>query len=471
MLAEIVNPNIANFIHSLRDIGYSFEVAVADLIDNSIAAKAKNLKILTLVDPSLIFVMLDDGSGMSEDELVEAMRLSSRSPLEIRDKHDLGRFGLGLKTASFSQCRKLTVISKKNDKISAKQWDLDYISSENKWLLITPENFENFPLYNNLCRQESGTLVAWESLDRIDKTGHAFMTEKLRKHLALVFHRYLEGIERQKPVNIVINNHAVKPFNPFNVSNNFTQELPLEKIRLHGSLIKIQPYILPHHSKLSQEEYNLYATEEGYIKSQGFYLYRRNRILIHGTWWGLHRALDAHKLVRIKIDIENDIDSFWGIDIKKSIARPSDEIRADLKRIIALTTARGSRPFIGRGKKIEDKTVTQIWDILPINNELRFVINKNHPLYKKLLNNISDEALFDLDFYIKSIEAFLPIDAIQYNLQANPHAVNQKLSLTENDISALVIQIKSAGLPEDYIDELLKTELFINQQELLSNGK
>jgi Histidine kinase-, DNA gyrase B-, and HSP90-like ATPase len=466
--AEIVNPNIANFIHSLRDIGYSFEVAVADLIDNSIAAKAASINIYTVTQPVTIFSMLDDGFGMDEHEIVEAMRLSSKSPLELRDKSDLGRFGLGLKTASFSQCRKLTVVSKKNNITVARQWDLDYISEKNEWLLITPTDVQTLPLYEELSSRVSGTLITWELLDRLDSKAHAYTLDKLRNHLSLVFHRYIEGVDRNKGLKIIVNNNIVLPFNPFNVTNNFTQELPLEKVWLHGSLIKIQPYILPHHSKLSQQEYNLYATEEGYIKSQGFYLYRRNRILIYGTWWGLHKALDAHKLVRIKIDIENDIDSLWGIDIKKSIARPCDDIRNDLKRIIALTTQRGSRPFTGRGKKIEDKSTIQVWNIIPINNQFRFVLNRSHPIFTSLLNHISSEEKTQLDMYLKAVEAYLPLDAIQYNLQANPHSLAQNSALSENDIIELADLMKSANLPDDYINALLKTELFINRPELLS---
>lgn len=466
--AEIVDPNIANFINSLRDIGYSFEVAVADLIDNSIAAKAANIDIYTVTNPSPVFALLDDGAAMDDLELVEAMRLSSKSPLDARDKNDLGRFGLGLKTASFSQCRKLTVLSKKNGTISARQWDLDYISKENKWLLITPEEITALPLYDRLDAATTGTLVCWQVIDRLDKNGHAYMIDKLRRHLSLVFHRYLEGIDRYKALKIIVNENPVAPFNPFNTSNAFTQELPLEKIWLHGSLIRIQPYILPHHSKLTQNEYNLYATEDGYIKSQGFYLYRRNRILIYGTWWGLHKALDAHKLVRIKIDIENDIDSLWGIDIKKSIARPCDEIRNDLKRVIDLATQRGARPYTGRGKKIEDKKIIQVWDILPINNELRFTLNSQHPLYHALNDLLDPHEKVLLNSYLRSIEAYLPLDAIQYNLQANPHAIRQEGALSEKDLAELAERLRNANFTDDYITDLIKTELFINRPELLS---
>ena len=140
---EIVNPNVKNFIKSLRDIGYTFEVAVADVIDNSITAKSKNIKIHSTNESNLIFSIFDDGIGMNEKELIEAMRLSSKDPDEKRDSKDLGKFGLGLKTASFSQCRQLTVITKKNNIVSTRKWDLDFISQKNEWYLLTPSDWQN----------------------------------------------------------------------------------------------------------------------------------------------------------------------------------------------------------------------------------------------------------------------------------------------------------------------------------------
>jgi hypothetical protein len=324
----IVNPNVQNFILSLRDIGYSFEVAVADLIDNSITAKSSLIKIYSVSEPNLIFCLLDNGFGMDESELIECMRLATKNPLDNRDPEDLGRFGLGLKTASFSQCKKLTVVSKKNGTLSAKQWDLDFISKKNEWLLKTIDYYEHIPLLDELIKNESGTLIFWEEIDRSEKNNFSNVIDRLRKHLALVFHRFLEGADR-KALKIVINENNIKPFNPFNLNHPATQQTGLEKIMIYDSVINVQPYILPHHSKLSQQEYELYATEDGYIKSQGFYLYRGNRILIYGTWWGLHKSLDAHKLVRIKIDIPNNMDTQWGIDIKSQ----SQDLQKKLKLI------------------------------------------------------------------------------------------------------------------------------------------
>jgi hypothetical protein len=466
---EIVNPNVGNFIESIRDIGYSFEVAVADLIDNSITAGCSDLQIVLVPLPELVFSLLDNGAGMSENEIVEAMRLASRNPKEIRSKTDLGRFGLGLKTASFSQCRKLTVVSKKDDIISCRQWDLDYISEQNQWLLITPEEYSSLPLLNELKKLKSGTLVCWQLIDRCDKDNLSGVIDQVRKHLALVFHRFLEGAD-QKSVKIKINNNPVLPFNPFNLNHPATQQLHLEKIKIFNSEVSVQPFILPHHSKLSQKEYDYYATEEGYIKSQGFYLYRGNRILIYGTWWNLHKTVDAHKLVRIKIDIPNNMDALWGIDIKKSIARPAEAIKNDLRRIISRVTEMGSKPFTGRGRKIEDKTVIQFWEIMPLNDDFRFAINAHHPLYADLDADLNSETRQKLDIYLKGLQAYLPIDAIQFKLQNSPHQLKQETALSETDIEELTERLLGAGLPQSYIDELLKTEIYKNRKDLIKNA-
>jgi hypothetical protein len=467
-----VNPNVSNFVTSLRDIGYTFEIAVADVLDNSIAANATHIKIYTVSEPELIFCMLDDGFGMSSEELVEAMRLATKNPKSERKKNDLGRFGLGLKTASFSQCKKLTVASKKNGLISARQWDLDYIEEKNKWLLITPEPtwIERLPMINELKNQEHGTLVVWQEIDGYQKRTFSDDINRLRKHLSLVFHRFLEGIVGAGSLTITINNNPLKAFNPFNINHPATQQISSEKIKMNNSTINIQPFILPHHSKVSQQEYEQYATEEGYTKSQGFYLYRANRLLIYGTWWGLHKAIDAHKLVRVKIDILNNQDKYWGIDIKKSTANPIVEIKIDLKRIIKQITEMGSRPYTGRGRKIEDKLTTRFWEMVAFNEGFRFALNPKHPILEKLISEISDENNELLNMYLMGLQAYLPLDAIQAQLQQSPHKINQEGALTEEEVYALAEQLKASGLDKSYIESLLKTEIFKNHKELLMIG-
>lgn len=471
MQTEPVNPNIKNFVVSLRDIGYTFEIAVADIIDNSISAEASNIQIYTVAVPNKIFCLLDDGNGMDGAELVEAMRLASKNPHEIREATDLGRFGLGLKTASFSQCKRLTVVSKKESIVSAKQWDLDFISEKDAWLLVTPneEYINNLPLVEQLLSQKSGTLVVWESIDKVQAADYSDLIDKLRKHLSLVFHRFLDGSERFKKFSITINNNPLKAFNPFNPTHQSTHEVSPEKISLYGSDITIQPFVLPHHSKLSQQEYERYATEDGYTKSQGFYLYRANRLLIYGTWWGLYRMTDSSNLVRIKIDIPNNQDHLWGIDIKKSTAKPIVELKSDLKRIIKQAIDVGSRPYTGRSRKIQDSTVKRFWNLIPTDNGFRFSISHEHPLYQELARQIPKEALDLFDIYLKGLQVYLPLEAIQAKLHQSPHELDQMSALTEAEIIKLAEIIKSSDVNQDYIEALLKTEIFKNRKELLDN--
>lgn len=466
----VVDPNVGNLITSLRDIGYTFEIAIADVIDNSISASARNIHILAVTQPETTVSIVDDGVGMDNDELIEAMRLATQHPLDVRDELDLGRFGLGLKTASFSQCKKLTVASKKNGMLSIKQWDLDFISTKNQWMLVTPDiaDYQTLSSFQNLLEYENGTIVIWEELDRLNGVDFPTLIDSLRKHLSLVFHRFLEQIGTKK-IRISINNNPLEPFNPFNIDNAATQQINEEKIKIFNEYIIIQPYILPHHSKTSQQEFERYATEDGYTKSQGFYLYRGNRLLIYGTWWGLHKISDAHKLVRIKIDISNTQDSNWGIDIKKSTAKPIPEIRVDLKRIIAEVTERGSRPYTGRGKKISDKLTKRFWDMVPENETIRFVLALDHPIYQELVSKLDDSTQELLKIYLKGIQAYLPLEAIQAQLNQNPHSIKQQSLIEEQEVLRLAEILKDLHLDNDALEMLLKTEIFKNRKDLLES--
>jgi len=468
MKTEKVQPNVANFIKSIRDVGYTFDVAIADIIDNSISVKAINIKILALSQPNLLVNILDNGYGMDEKELVEAMRLASKNPNLQRDKNELGKFGLGLKTASFSQCKKLTVISKKNNNISIRQWDLDYIEKQNEWFLITPniDEYKNNSYFQELQNLNSGTLVIWEKIDRYKKDRFSSKIDNLISHLSLVFHRFLE--KSFNPLNIYVNENKLKAFNPFNPEHLATLEKKTEIIRFSNHKIEVTPYILPHHSKVSKNEWDYYATDDGYTKSQGFYLYRENRLLIYGTWWGLLKPSDATKLVRIKIDITNDQDELWGIDVKKSTANPVTELKQDFKRILQESIKDGIKPYSKRAKKIEDKTTINFWDLAISDKKIYFKINKEHPIYETIKEKLDDKLRVLYNIYLKGLEHYIPLEAIEYHIQQNSHNISQKELLNDDDIQELIKQLKEVGMDKDEIEKLLKTEIFKDKKELLN---
>lgn len=329
MPKERLEPNPSSFVHSLRSVGYSLETAVADIIDNSISANADRIDIIfEYKADGPIFAIIDNGHGMSSDELKEAMRLGAFSPLFSRKQTDLGRFGLGMKTASFAICQRLTVVSSKDVLIGA-QWDLEDIQNDNAWNLnILSEN--DVSIYPFLKKYLGfGTAVIWEKIDRIiDKDCKEPQKEFeakiliLEKHLSLTFHRYLDGERGLSKIKIFINGHQLQGFDPFNLKNPATQELEKDEIVFKNSKVTIVPYILPHHSKTSADEYEKYAGDGGYLANQGFYVYRNKRLIIHGSWFRLAAPETLTKLARVKIDISNDMDAEWKLDVKKSMAHP-----------------------------------------------------------------------------------------------------------------------------------------------------
>jgi len=460
-----VEPNISNFITSLRDIGYSFDTAIADIIDNSISAGAKIVDIFASGKEKYV-VISDNGKGMSKEELREAMRLGSCSPLAERSGYDLGRFGLGLKTASFSQCKKLTVISKFNGTINAYCWDLDYLVEQNRWLLkeVSIDTFKERDWFNFLDKSSEGTIILWENIDRYDEDELNEKFDNLINHLAITFHRFLEGEFPSRTIKINFNNMAIIPFNPFNERNQATQRKSTEKFEINGEDVLVTPYILPHPSKVSKEEYEKYATSEGYQKTQGFYLYREGRLLIYGTWFRLHKQSEAHKLVRIKIDISNKMDFLWQIDVKKSTATPVPQIKRELKRIIGQITKQGFQVYRQRGCKITDSTLERYWYVNKQNGKTKYCINKEHPMYKMLLHSLTEENMSILNSYLEEIERYIPIDSIVAQAMENPHELSQ-LNDIENDekLKVSIQLLKENNIDDsDIINILSKSEGFSN---------
>ena len=308
-------PHPAILIQSMRCIGYTLETALADIIDNSVTAEAKRISVqFRWNDGKPWLAVLDDGCGMSEMELCEAMRFGGDSaPFDKRDTHDLGRFGLGLKTASLSQCRRLTVVSKHSGRFSALTWDVDYLAKAKslEWNALVPETGD-LPLLDELSQHNSGTLVLWQNLDALTFDGNRKATEaqfnemmvRASDHIALVFHRFLAPDEpRRKALKIDFNATPVKPFNPFGSAVPARRELTAEIITVQGKKIGVQPFVLPHYTKISRTEYEKAGGEDGYRDNQGVYVYRNRRLIVKGTWFRLTPKTELTKLLRVRVDM------------------------------------------------------------------------------------------------------------------------------------------------------------------------
>lgn len=438
---ELVEPEASNMVEALRDIGYSLESAIADIIDNSISAKATNIEIRFGWDDSNEpwLAIIDDGSGMDEPQLVEAMRPGGRDPLASRDRDDLGRFGLGLKTASFSQCRKVTVVSRRAGKLSARQWDLDLVRKKNSWVLRKPDADELAVLPCTGLIDDKGTAVLWQKLDRLDlgndqERFHQVLNERISsisEHVSLVFHRFITG-ERGKPkIAIAVNNTPLEAFDPFNAKSQATTHLPEEPIEIEGETVLFKPYILPHHSKVSPRDYERLGGKEGYLRGQGFYIYRNRRLIIHGTWFRMARQDEMTKLARVQVDIPNTLDHLWTIDVRKSRAQPPEAVKRRLRGILERIRDGARRPYVHRGTTAVQRHSEPTWQRLHLNNRVNYQPNPRHPLISEFRSDLPEAMRSRFDGLLSVMGASLPFAMLFNDMASRPKETDGCLESNE----------------------------------------
>lgn len=415
-------PAAASMVETFRAMGYSIETALADIIDNSISANAKNIWISRIwKGGQSVITVKDDGVGMNHNELIEAMRPGSQNPLETRSTTDLGRFGLGLKTASFSQCRRLTVYSKRQGyRPVCWTWDLDYVSKINRWELLQwmPEEYSD-----SLDDISHGTIVIWTSLDRVvnpntsegdinSKMKFSDTLDKARRHIAMTFHRFIED----KAVKIFWCDHEVEGWNPFCESESKTQVRETENLK--GG-VTVKGYVLPHKNSFSTEEAYMKAEGiNGWPAQQGFYVYRGRRLLLAGDWLGIFRKEEHYKLVRIKVDLPNTLDTEWQIDIKKSRAYPPMQIRTQLEAYAKAVRAIGCEIYRHRGKILKQRagmSFQPLWLEKKKDGKWSFVVNREHDMVKEVKSMAHENPDRAIEILLRYIEEGLPTKTVYIN--------------------------------------------------------
>ncbi|MBK9241031.1 MAG: ATP-binding protein [Acidobacteria bacterium] len=427
---ERVAPHASFLIESMRDIGYSLESALADIVDNSIAAGATEIRLFAdTTSPSPRIAFLDNGHGMTQDELLTAMRAGAKNPLDSRPPDDLGRFGLGLKTASFSQCRRLTVMSKQDEQIAVACWDLDYVAAVNDWIVQVPFDTADIPWSDDIG--STGTLVLWEQLDRLIETEP---TDDSRKHLTLqldaaidhlelVFHRFLAGERGLQKVSISINGRSLNSFDPFHASHPATMASPLEQIRFKNHTIQVRAFTLPHHSKVTSNEWERHAGRAGYIRNQGFYVYRAKRLIIHGTWFGLARLTPITQLARVRIDMPNQLDKEWQIDVRKSSAQLPRHVRDRLRQIIDHVFSGSKNVYTSKGHRLVSPNPVPVWRRVQAKGTIRYEINADHPLVLNATKGLRPEDTKKIRGLLEFVSAGLPVDALFADVGTQPDQV------------------------------------------------
>ena len=422
-----IPPRSGAMVEALRGLGYSTSTAIADIIDNSIAANARKIEIIFnwAGATSSVFI-LDDGVGMTDGELEIAMSLGQKNPLDERDVSDLGRFGMGLKTASFSQCRSLTVASQKNGVLSCLRWDLDTLSTNKngEWTLLEGPAEGSEHLLDKLPKEISGTIVIWENLDRLItpsffEQDFLDMIDRVEAHLGMVFHRFIEGATPKLSINI--NGRPIKAWDPFLSKNPATWSSPPISIPSESGIIKVQGFVLPHKDRLDPAVYENAGGPDGWTAQQGFYVYRNERLLVAGSWLGLGRSRswtkeEAHRLARIRLDVPNSADAEWKINVIKSTARPPVSIRNRLIRIAEDTRERARRVFAHRGQSVKSLgsvAIEEVWRAEHFKGGIRYKIDLTHPAVKNVLDEIigtNSEA--DFRAMLRVVEETIPVQRI-----------------------------------------------------------
>uniref|UniRef100_A0A831XLN5 ATP-binding protein n=1 Tax=Geobacter metallireducens TaxID=28232 RepID=A0A831XLN5_GEOME len=474
-------------LEALRGLGYSTATALADIIDNSIAAEASQVAIQFFWNSrSSTVAILDDGAGMTEPELDAAMRLGQRSPLEVREKGDLGRFGLGLKTASFSQCRRLTVASRKVGATSCLRWDLDVLthSDDDGWHLLEGPAEGSSAIFGFLEGREHGTVVLWENLDRIITGGFTEqdfldLMDQVERHLAMVFHRFLEGSHPR--LRITINGRSINPWNPFLVSHPATWSSPVERFETDAGTVEVQCHVLPHRDRLDPREHERAGGPEGWTAQQGFYVYRNQRLLVAGSWLGLGQGRcwtkeEAHRLARIRLDIPNSADAEWKIDIRKATAKPPVSLKARLTRLAEDTRSRARRVFAHRGQAVSVRgqgAIAQAWRAEHCKGGIRYRIDVDHPVIKGVLDE-AGSLRPQIQAMLRVIEETVPVQRIWLDTTEGKEVPRTGFS---GDAPAEVLSIlevmyrnmveRKGILPRMAKDLLLRTEPFHDYPELV----
>lgn len=351
---DLINePDAPRLIFGLRDTGYNVKTAAADIIDNSIAAKADQINIdITLTANGRKFVYFgDNGEGMDAAGIHRAMRYGAP---ERENLESLGKFGLGLKTASSSVCLKYTLISRKgaNQELAKLAWDLDFVAHQNAWeMLREPVTTDEEEIFEELCG-EKGTLLIWEKCDRIltkdyepgstqEKAAIKRLTDNLVEHLSLVYHRFLDTADqRERNISIFVKGVAVQPWNPFyparseQVLAEAKQKLLIEMPDGSEEVANIRAWILPHRNDMTKEEERTYAKISN--RAQGFYVYREGRLIQDGSWMGVFGANEPHtSLLRIEFDFGYELDDAFRIDVKKSRILFHPDLEDGLKELLS----------------------------------------------------------------------------------------------------------------------------------------
>ena len=464
------NPHPSSLLFAIRAIGYNFETAVADIIDNSISAGATEIKMYSEPSGNAYFAFLDNGCGMSNEELRNALLLGSDRAHKPDSELELGRYGLGLKSASFSQCRRFYVVSKKDSLVSAMTFGLDDVEASGKWRtgLLTKSEYTGLPEVSRLLNQDRGTLVIWQDFDKLNKNTSNFevsfrrAVDHEKKHVEYVFHRFYAEIA------IFFNEDRVEERDPFLMqSYGMQQEGRGLETMLDGHKIRIAPFSLPYANSLNDSQRRLLGNPKSIYDEQGLYLYRNRRLIAWGSWFRTEVRSELNKLARVRVDIPSALDDIWMLDVKKSSAKIPDKLKDKIRIAISDSVFR-SRGAVKKPSEKEALAEHRVWErTLRDQTSVEYRINRNNPLYVSLRSALPSKELGLFEQFVEELEDFIPKFQIHVDQAGDKKIVNGiSSSLDESArVAKLVGKICDAADPDDreyLLDKYLAFETYMD---------
>jgi len=490
-LFEDASPDPELLIKSIAEQGYSLETALADLIDNSIAANADKIEILinTSTEPFTLF-LADNGNGMNEMELRQAMQFPSGSSDNIRSARDLGRFGLGLKTASFSQTRFFTVISKTKESLifKGRSWNVNTLRGKG-WKICVEQPSEIDRIlseYNNLSNDflqtfdnfNPSTIVVWRGLYKFENYLESAnrrtelkkeITEVTTDYLALVFHRFLE--RQVRPVKIRINNSHVRPFNPFPKDQADFRRIEPNSKQFQSDTLKIEGFILPSRSLDESKggESIWHQRNKSLTDMEGMYIYRADRIILYGGWNGIIRKMPKLQLARLKVDIGNSVDKYFHLNVAKSSIIIPYDLRMAFMRYVSELRQEAEREYHNRGIRkisgVRENAKELLFQRIPTDRGMILQINQDFPLLRSIMQELNESQLRSLKIVFRIINT--SINKIrQVHQDVDMNVIDAAVDFAANDILNAITLLRKNGISSKQIKETFLTSLGINESSL-----
>lgn len=473
-LYEDAIPKPSDLIESIAEQGYSLQAALADLIDNSISANATQIEILVSTDdvPFRLYIA-DNGDGMTESELSSAMKLPSQSPMLGRKNSDLGRFGLGMKTASFSQTKRFTVASKanSNNEFRGRTWDLSVLeqgswkikinsdpeldSITSKYKMLSESFMNAFEDFN------PKTIIVWNGLHKFEE----FISERNREdillkelkevtaeYLSIVFHRFME--RKKKPIRIRLNNRILSPFNPFPYEKDMRSIAPNTR-NFNNDKFSIEGFVLPARAIRESRGNSIWTTKyQSLYDMEGIYVYRSDRLISFGGWSNISKKSARHNLARLKVDIGNNNDLRLHLNVAKSQVKIPDDLRDALKRYIEDLKAEAAREYNNksvRPQKNGSQKNQELLNLVPTSKGVTFEINDMFPLFRTAFEGLNKLQASSFKFILKMLVVKLNMIRDSHQQKSFITEIKSESTISEKELEDAISKLRNSGIPPEII--------------------